>query len=42
METDKEKEKENENQNVLNIIIILKIINYLYFIAKRRRATKRR
>jgi hypothetical protein len=40
METDKE--KENENQNVLNIIIILKIINYLYFIAKRRRATKRR
>ena len=40
METDKE--KENENQNVLNIIIINKIINYLYFIAKRRRATKRR
>ena len=40
METDKE--KENENQNVLNIIIILKIINYLYFIGKRRRATKRR
>ena len=40
METDKE--KENDNQNVLNIIIILKIINYLYFIAKRRRATKRR
>ena len=40
METDKE--KENENQNVFNIIIIHKIINYLYFIAKRRRATKRR
>ena len=40
METDKE--KENENQNVLNIIIIHKIINYLYFVAKRRRATKRR
>jgi hypothetical protein len=40
METDKE--KENDNQNVLNIIIIHKIINYLYFIAKRRRATKRR
>ena len=39
METDKE--KENDNQNVLNIIIIHKIINYLYFIAKRRRATKR-
>ena len=40
METDKE--NENDNQNVLNIIIIHKIINYLYFIAKRRRATKRR
>ena len=40
METDKE--KENDNQNVLNIIIIHKIIKYLYFIAKRRRATKRR
>ena len=40
METDKE--KANDNQNVLNIIIIPKIINFLYFIAKRPRATKRR
>ena len=40
METDKE--GANDNQNVHNIIIMSKIINYLYSIAKRRRATKRR